>query len=303
MNNANLSPPSSLLPCRVFLRCPLCYGAFRTHMEFMNHVQTTHLLLSERNIILCSHAYASNTLSLANPLGSNLAASQHTSSQNVIQHSSGYPSGTLLRENMLSAQSTASQQTSSQNVIQHSSGYPSGTLLRENMLSAQSTAPQHASPHNVILRPPLYSSGPLFLGNLSSVQHAAPQHANLQNVIQRSPLYGSGNFFTGNMSSPQPAAPQHASSRRNDNIVIPPTLSSNCNNPIRSDRAPPIDWQQMARSNRVGGPNSTFFNLNESIIDCTRPLINQLNVRVSANVDESVNIADEQNDLDLTLRL
>ncbi|KAH0640442.1 hypothetical protein KY285_037028 [Solanum tuberosum] len=265
MNNANLSPPSSLLPCRVFLRCPLCYGAFRTHMEFMNHVRTTHLLLSERNIILCSHAYASNTLSPANPLGSNLAAPQHASSQNVIQHSSGYPSG---------------------------------TLLRENMLLTQSTVPQHASPQNVILRPPLYSSGPLLLGNLSSAQHA-----NLQNVIQRSPLYGSSNFFTGNMSSHQPAAPQHASSRINDNVVIPPTLSSNRNNPIRSDRAPPIDWQQMARSNRVGGPNSTFLNSNESIIDCTRPLINQLNVRVSANVDESVNIADEQNDLDLTLKL
>ncbi|KAG5588193.1 hypothetical protein H5410_048627 [Solanum commersonii] len=245
MNNANLSPPSSLLPCRVFLRCPLCYGAFRTHMEFMNHVRTTHLLLSERNIILCSHAYASNTLSPTTPLRSNLEAPQHASSQNVIQHSSGYPLGTLLRENILSTQSTE---------IYHQFNMRSHNMRIYKMLS------------NVLL----YMDQVIFLQETC-------HHIN--------------------------ATPQHASSRTNDNVVIPPTLSSNRNNPIRSDRAPPIDWQQMARSNRVGGPNSTFLNSNESIIDCTRSLINQLNVRVSANVDESVNIADEQNDLDLTLRL
>lgn len=256
MSNANVPPPSFLSSCRVLLRCPLCYGAFRTHLQFMNHIRTTHLLTSERNTILCSHAYASNILSPENPLGSQLAAPQHTSSQNVIRHSSGYPSA---------------------------------TLLRENMLSAQSTTPQRVSPQNVNLRPPLYSSGSLLL---SSVQHAAPQ-----NVIQRCPLYGSGNFFTGNMSSPQPAAAQHhATSRGNNNIVI---LSSNRNNPTRiSDRAPPINWQQMASRNRVGGPNS-----NDSAIDCTRSLANRLNVPVPTNVDELANIADEQNDVDLTLRL
>ncbi|TMW82773.1 hypothetical protein EJD97_004967 [Solanum chilense] len=271
MSNANVPPPSFLSSCRVLLRCPLCYGAFRTHLQFMNHIRTTHLLTSERNTILCSHAYASNILSPENPLGSQLAAPQHTSSQNVIRHSSGYPSG---------------------------------TLLRENMLSAQSTTPQRVSPQNVNLRPPLYSFGSLLQGNLSSVQHAAPQHANLQNVIQRSPLYGSGNFFTGNMSSPQPAAPHHATSQGNNNVVITPTLSLNRNNPTRiSDRAPPINWQQMASRNRVGGSNSTFPNSNDSTIDCTRSLTNQLNVPVPTNVDQLANIADEQNDVDLTLRL
>ena len=54
----------------------------------------------------------------------------------------------------------------------------------------------------------------------------------------------------------------------------------------------------MERRHEVGGSNSTFRNSNEAIASDTRPLINQLDVPVSSNVDELVNIAEEQNDFD-----
>ncbi|KAF3670263.1 hypothetical protein FXO38_05661 [Capsicum annuum] len=113
-------------------------------------------------------------------------------------------------------------------------------------------------------------------------------------------------------------------SKGNDRVVVHLTTSLNRNQLIRWDRAPPIDRKQMTRQNsvvpirrgtrppttrqqmersiRVGGSNPTFADLNEST-DLTRPLINQLDVPISSNVDELINIAEEQNDLDLNLRL
>ena len=57
----------------------------------------------------------------------------------------------------------------------------------------------------------------------------------------------------------------------------------------------------MARRNRiVEGSNSTFAYTNETI--ATQQLMNQLDVPISSNADEIVNIAEEQNDLDLNLK-
>ncbi|KAF3670262.1 hypothetical protein FXO38_05662 [Capsicum annuum] len=136
---------------------------------------------------------------------------------------------------------------------------------------------------------------------------------------------------------------QNASSQRNDRIVVQPTMPPNRNLPRRWGRAPlinrqqitsnqlrrwgrappinrqqmairnrvlqrrrgttpPTDRQQMARSIEVRGSNSTFADSNESN-NFTKPLINQLDVPISSNADDLVNIAEEQNDLDLTLRL
>ncbi|OIT01289.1 hypothetical protein A4A49_60126 [Nicotiana attenuata] len=53
MHNTNPSPPPILIPCRVLLRCPLCYGIFHTHFDFMNHLQS-HPLSSEQDVILRS---------------------------------------------------------------------------------------------------------------------------------------------------------------------------------------------------------------------------------------------------------
>ncbi|KAM3356602.1 hypothetical protein P3S68_023316 [Capsicum galapagoense] len=75
MHHANFSP-SVLIPSRVLLHCPLCNGIFRTHLEFMNHVQVTHPLLSEQTFILCSSVYASNII-----LPGNQHVPQHASLQ------------------------------------------------------------------------------------------------------------------------------------------------------------------------------------------------------------------------------
>ncbi|KAK6803083.1 hypothetical protein RDI58_000867 [Solanum bulbocastanum] len=73
--------------------------------------------------------------------------------------------------------------------------------------------------------------------------------------------------------------------------------------PISTGRAPPMNMVQMERRNRVAGSNSTFRNSNETIVYGTRQLINQLDVFISPNADELVNLIEEQNDLDLNLRL
>ncbi|KAG5588194.1 hypothetical protein H5410_048628 [Solanum commersonii] len=170
MNNPIFSPPSF----HVLLRCPLCDGAFRTHMEFRIHVLITHPSRHEQDIILRSHVYASIILSTENP---------------------------------------------------------------------------------------------------PSAQPAAPQH---------------GTFFQGNLPSTQPANPAHA----RNNVM-----------PISRGRAPPVNMLQMERRNRVGDSNSSLRNSNQTIVYGTRQLINQLDVPVSSNVGELVNMAEEQNDLDLNLRL
>ncbi|KAF3670261.1 hypothetical protein FXO38_05663 [Capsicum annuum] len=117
---------------------------------------------------------------------------------------------------------------------------------------------------------------------------------------------------------------QNESSLRNDRVVVQLTTPSNHNQPIRWARASPINRQQMVRRNRVvqrrrgtppptdrqqmarsigaGGSNSIFANSNESD-DFTKPLIDQLDVPISPNADDLINIAEEQNDLFLTLRL
>ncbi|KAF3670260.1 hypothetical protein FXO38_05664 [Capsicum annuum] len=117
---------------------------------------------------------------------------------------------------------------------------------------------------------------------------------------------------------------QNSSAQRNDRIVVPSTTPSNHYQPIRRARTPPIDRQHMARQNRVvtisrgstpptntqqmarnieiEGSNSTFADSNE-LDDFTKPLINQLDVPISSNADDLVNIVEEQNDLDLTLKL
>ncbi|KAG5571106.1 hypothetical protein H5410_060872 [Solanum commersonii] len=41
--------------------CPVCYGIFHTYSEFINHIQITHPLSFERNIILHLFVYASST--------------------------------------------------------------------------------------------------------------------------------------------------------------------------------------------------------------------------------------------------
>ncbi|MCD7445808.1 hypothetical protein HAX54_000046 [Datura stramonium] len=99
-----------------------------------------------------------------------------------------------------------------------------------------------------------------------------------------------------NLPSAQPVVPQYANSQRNDGGVVLPTSSSSRNPPIRWGRAPPVDMHQMARGNRVGGSN-------QAIVEYTRPLINQLNVPISSNANELVDLIEEQNDLDLNLRL
>ncbi|KAG5630402.1 hypothetical protein H5410_002119 [Solanum commersonii] len=67
--------------------------------------------------------------------------------------------------------------------------------------------------------------------------------------------------------------------------------------------APPMNMVQMERINIVGGSNSTFRNSNETIVYGTRQLINQLDVPISPNANELVNLVEEQDDLGLNLRL
>ncbi|KAH0669988.1 hypothetical protein KY285_024141 [Solanum tuberosum] len=139
-----------------------------------------------------------------------------------------------------------------------------------------------------------------------------------QDIILQSPVYGSSTFVPGNPPSTQHLAPQQRSLLRNDNVVIRPTTSSNRDHPIRRDRALPIDGQQMTRSNiivpMIRGRTSIMDrqqierrnmirSSNGAIVDCTKSLINRLDVSTSSNADELVNIAEEPTDLDLNLRL
>ncbi|KAG5572270.1 hypothetical protein H5410_062036 [Solanum commersonii] len=201
------------------------------------------------------------------------------------------------------------------NIILCSHVYAYNPFLTGNPPSTQPTAAQHVSLQNAILHSPLSASETFLQGNLSSAQHMAPQHASSQNIIVRSPIFTSNTFFLGNSTSTQPSAPQHVSSQINDGVVMFLTSSSNCNHPIRNDRTPAINRQQMTRRNtgvsisrgrappmsmlqierrnEVGGSNSIFRNSNETISFGTRPLINQLDVLVSSNAEELVNIVEE----------
>ncbi|KAH0634266.1 hypothetical protein KY290_037680 [Solanum tuberosum] len=197
-----------------------------------------------------------------------------------------------------------------QDIILRSHVYASIILSTENPPSAQPAAPQH---------------GTFFQGNLPSTQPANPAHASSQNVILHSPIFALNTIFSRNLPTTQPSVQQHTSSRRNNGVVILSTSSSNRNHPIRNDRtsaidrqqmargnsvmpisrgrAPPVNMLQMERRNRVGDSNSSLRNSNQTIVYGTRQLIDQLDVPVSSNVGELVNIAEEQNDLDLNLRL
>ncbi|KAG5630434.1 hypothetical protein H5410_002151 [Solanum commersonii] len=211
------------------------------------------------------------------------------------------------------------------NIILRSHVYASSIFLMENLSSTQLVAPQHVSLQNVILPSPIYASETFYRENPSPSQYAALAHASSQNAILRFPIFASNNFFPEILSSTQPLTPQHMSSRRNDGVVILSISSWNYNHSIRNDRTSTIDRQQMARRNNVvpirrgralpmnmvqmerrnivGGSNSTFRNSNETIVYGTRQLINQLDIPISPNADELVNLVEEQNDLDLNLRL
>ena len=66
--------------------------------------------------------------------------------------------------------------------------------------------------------------------------------------------------------------------------------------PIRRVITPIMDRQQMKRRNIIQSSN-------ETIVDCTTQLINRLDVPISLNANEFVNIVEEQIDLDLNLKL
>ncbi|KAM3326787.1 hypothetical protein P3S67_001913 [Capsicum chacoense] len=122
-------------------------------------------------------------------------------------------------------------------------------------------------------------------------------------AILLSPVYASNIVLPGNPLLSQTVVPQPVSLQRNDRVVAQPTMSSYRNQSITRGRSPPIDRQQMETSISVGGSNSIIADSDEqSIADFTRPLINKLDVPIVSNVDE-LNIAKEQNDLDLNLRL
>ncbi|OIT39910.1 hypothetical protein A4A49_53815 [Nicotiana attenuata] len=80
MQNTNPSPPPILIPCRVLLRCPLCYGIFRTHFDFMNHLQF-HPLSSEQDVILRSGVDAAALPSQSHLQPTQPAPPQHASSR------------------------------------------------------------------------------------------------------------------------------------------------------------------------------------------------------------------------------
>uniref|UniRef100_A0A3Q7GKE6 C2H2-type domain-containing protein n=1 Tax=Solanum lycopersicum TaxID=4081 RepID=A0A3Q7GKE6_SOLLC len=140
-----------------------------------------------------------------------------------------------------------------------------------------------------------------------------------QDIILHSSVYASVTFLPGNPLSTQPAAPRNVRPERNNNIVIMPTPSSNLNHPMISrDRALPIDRQLMARRNwfvpirRGTTPimdreqmekRNMVESSREAIADRTIPLIDQLDVPISSNANELINIDEEHIDLDLELRL
>ena len=66
--------------------------------------------------------------------------------------------------------------------------------------------------------------------------------------------------------------------------------------PIRRGTTPIMDREQMERRNMVESSR-------EAIADRTIPLIDQLDVPISSNADELVNIVEEPIDLDLNLKL
>uniref|UniRef100_A0A3Q7GLJ1 C2H2-type domain-containing protein n=1 Tax=Solanum lycopersicum TaxID=4081 RepID=A0A3Q7GLJ1_SOLLC len=140
-----------------------------------------------------------------------------------------------------------------------------------------------------------------------------------QDIILHSSVYASVTFLSGNPLSTEPAAPRNVRQERNNNIVIMPTQPSNLNHPMISrDRALPIDRQLMARRNwfvpirRGTTPimdreqmerRNMVESSREAIVDRTIPLIDQLDVPISSNADEIINIDEEHIDLDLELRL
>ncbi|MCD7445807.1 hypothetical protein HAX54_000045 [Datura stramonium] len=130
---------------------------------------------------------------------------------------------------------------------------------------------------------------------MNHVQTAHPSSSD-KNAILISPVLATGVFLSENSLLAQPAVPQYANSQRNDGGVVLPTSSSNRNPPIRRGATPPVNMHQMARGNGVGGSNQT-------IVEYTRPLINQLDAPISSNANELVDLTEEQNDLDLNLRL
>ncbi|KAM3249274.1 hypothetical protein P3L10_011043 [Capsicum annuum] len=162
-------------------------------------------------------------------------------------------------------------------------------------------SPLFVAPSRVLLHCPLCNG--MFRTHLEFINHVRTTHSlTEQDVILRSYVYASNIVLPRNFLSAQYVAPQHASFRRNDEVVVQPTSSLNRNQLIRWSSASLVNRQQMARRNRVvEGSNSTFAYPNETI--ATQQLMNQLDVPISSNADEIVNIAEEQNDLELNLRL
>lgn len=160
-------------------------------------------------------------------------------------------------------------------------------------MNNSNSSPSFLLPSPVQLHCPLCSGMfPTYYAFLSHLEDTHPSPSERNAILCTSHVYASSPVLQGN----QPSAPQHPTSQINNNVVFQPTLPSNFNHPIRSDRAPPTESKQMEIG--IGGSNS-----NEIVHDCTIPLINQLDVPISSNADEIVNIAEQQNDLDLNLRL
>ncbi|KAM3326788.1 hypothetical protein P3S67_001914 [Capsicum chacoense] len=157
------------------------------------------------------------------------------------------------------------------------------------------------APSRVLLHCPLCNG--IFRTYLEFINHVQTIHPVAeQGVILRSHVYASNIVFLANPLSAQHVAPQHASLQRNEGVVVQPTSSLNRNQLTRWCSVPPVNRQQIARRNRVvESSNLTFAYPNETI--ATQQLMNQLDIPISSNADEIVNIVEEQNGLDLNLRL
>ncbi|KAG5607034.1 hypothetical protein H5410_028526 [Solanum commersonii] len=144
----------------------------------------------------------------------------------------------------------------------------------------------HNASFSPFLRPPILLSFPLCYGMFHTYSEFI-NHIQIYIYIWY--------FFTRKSSINSTVAPRNVRPRRNDNIVILPTPSSNLNHPISRGRAIPIDRQQMARINM-------FVSIRRGITPIMdRQQMERRNIVESSN--ELVNIAEEQIDLDLNLRL
>ncbi|KAG5607033.1 hypothetical protein H5410_028525 [Solanum commersonii] len=336
MYNANFSP--FLRPSPILLFCPVCNGMFHTYSGFINHIQITHPLSSELNIILHSSIYASGTFLPTNPLSTQPMAPQDvrprrndnivilpTPSSNlnhpIISRGRALPIDRqqMARRNMFVSIRRGitpimdRQQMERRNMVESSSkaivdrttplinqldvpissnaderglAYSTMSQLGYMMLAPEEKNVIHISNmHNANFSPfltpsPILLSCPLCYGMF---------HTHSEFIIIYKSIYAYGTFLQGNPLSTQSAAPRNVRPRRNDNIVILPTPSSNLNHPISRGRSIPIDRQQIARRNMFVSirrgitpimdrqqmeRGNIVESSNEAIVDCTTPLIN-----------------------------